>query len=123
MGSYRLRFSQKRKMGWEMPNWLVLLRFRLNQRVSWEWKDRSERVAGRVGTWVEVVEVNSEHLTKPKNARRNIYSKVESMNGDEYPEQRVKMQRARRSTVRGKRLGESLGSALCRPLISIVTWG
>ena len=52
--------------------------------------------------------VNSEHVRKPKNARRNINSRVESMNGDEYPEQRVKMQRARRSAVRGKHLGATI---------------
>ena len=84
----------------------------------------SERVACRVeGSWVEVAEVNSEHLRKPKNARSNMDSRVESMNGDEYPEQRVKMQRPRRSTVRSKRLGASWGSALHRRLISMVTWG
>ena len=106
-----------------MLNWLVMLRLRMNQRVSWEWKEMSENVACQEGPWVEVVEVNSEHLSKPKNARRNKDLRVELTNGDEYLEQRVKMQRARRSAVRGKGLGASWGSALPRPLISIVTWG
>lgn len=93
------------------------------RRVSWERKEISEKVACREGSWVEVEEVNSEHLRKPKDAGRNINSRVESMNGDEYPEWRVKMQWARRSAVRGKRLGLSWGSSLRRPLIRIMTWG
>ena len=44
-----------------------------------------------MGKVLEVAEVNSEHLRKLKNARRNIDSRVESMNEDEYPERRVKM--------------------------------
>ena len=32
---------------------------------------------------VEEVDVNSEHLRKPKKARRNIASRVESVEGEE----------------------------------------
>lgn len=54
---------------------------------------------------MDVVEVNSEHLRMPKNARRNIDSRAESMNWDEYPEWNVTMQQVMRSAVKGKRFG------------------
>ena len=44
------------------------------------------------------------------------------MNGDEYPERRIRTQWVMRSAVKGKHLGASWGSALCGPLISMVTW-
>lgn len=40
---------------------------------------------------MDVLDVNSKHLRTPKNARRNIDSRVESMNWDEYPEWNVTM--------------------------------
>ncbi len=69
------------------------------------------------------VEVNSEHLKKPKNARRNIDSRVTSMDGDKYPKQRAGMHQTKRSVVRGKHLGWNRGSSLCRPLSSMWMWG
>lgn len=56
-GAAELCEHGKRKMGWERPNWSVLLRLRLNQRVSWEWKEMSERIACQEGSWVEVAEL------------------------------------------------------------------
>ena len=48
---------------------------------------------------------------------------VESKNGDEYPEWRVRMQRVRRSSVNVQCLDASWGLVLRRHLISMVTWG
>ena len=65
---------------------------------------------------------NSEHRRKPKNASRNMHSRVRSTVGDKYPERRERMQRLRRSDVSGSRLAVMEGSCLRKPLISIVTW-
>ena len=67
--------------------------------------------------------VNSEHRRKPKNARRNMDSRVKLMDGDKYPARRVCTQRARRSAVKGKCFGARCGSAFLRPLINMPTWG
>ena len=42
---------------------------------------RSERHGCLLGTKVELAAVNSEHLRKPKNARQNMASNVESVDG------------------------------------------
>lgn len=64
--------------------------------------------------------MNFKQLKKPKYVERNIASRVKSIEGsvnqiNKYPAQRVRMQRARRSGVRGNCFGVSQGSAFRRP--------
>ncbi len=67
--------------------------------------------------------MHSEHRRKPKNARRNMDSRVESVEGNKCPVRTVRMQWIRRSALRGRRFGASWGSTFRRPLISMLTWG
>lgn len=77
--------------------------------------EMSDRVAFQDGWKLSVRAVNSEQHREPKNASRNMDSKTVSMNEDRRLVQRVRMQQARKSAVRGKRFGEVYGSASQRP--------